>query len=390
MGNDRDAPLGPVLSLFSGSGGLDLGFEAAGFKVGLALDADPVAVDTYNWNRRGKEVARVADLATTSPRELVRLWESLNPGSPPVGIVGGPPCQAFSIGNVHKFAADPRSRLPLRYAAILREFHRRYRLRFFLFENVAGLRNKAHADSLSLFLRRFRSAGFPDAETHQLDAVDFGVPQYRKRVFIAGFDRSLESAPFHPPTGNPWIRKTVRDTIGHLPAPLLFAPKASPMAAGLHPNHWCMVPRSQKFLNSPGDGAGVGRSFRILDWDAPSWTVAYGHREVHIHPSRSRRLSVLEAMLLQGFPAEYVLRGTLSDQIRLVSDAVPPPLAKELALSIKAYISGLAEANAHTATRGHSSHNGFRGLHMSAPRSTNPSTALSASLGATSSNKART
>ena len=72
----------------------------------------------------------------------------------------------------------------------------------------------------------------------------------------------------------------------------------------------------------------------MLEWGKPSWTVADGHREVHIHPSGKRRLSIYEAMLLQGFRPDYVLKGNLSDQIRLVSDAVPPPLARALAESV--------------------------------------------------------
>jgi len=96
-----------------------------------------------------------------------------------------------------------------------------------------------------------------------------------------------------------------------------------------------MVPRSDRiFDGSLKEGEIKGRPFRVLKWDAPSWTVAYGHREVHVHPNTKRRLSVYEAMLLQGFPPEYELCGTLSDQIRLVSDAVPPPLAQGLANSI--------------------------------------------------------
>jgi DNA (cytosine-5)-methyltransferase 1 len=96
-----------------------------------------------------------------------------------------------------------------------------------------------------------------------------------------------------------------------------------------------MVPRSDRFFDgSLKEGDLKGRPFRVLKWDAPSWTVAYGHREVHVHPSATRRLSVFEAMLLQGFPRGYELCGTLSDQIRLVSDAVPPPVAEALANSI--------------------------------------------------------
>ena len=98
-----------------------------------------------------------------------------------------------------------------------------------------------------------------------------------------------------------------------------------------------MNPRSDKFRSGTNEpGHHLGRSFRRLHWDEPSLTVAFGHREVAVHPDGTRRLSILEAMLLQGFPSSYVLRGTLSDQIRLVSDAVPPPLAEALALAVAA------------------------------------------------------
>jgi DNA (cytosine-5)-methyltransferase 1 len=99
-----------------------------------------------------------------------------------------------------------------------------------------------------------------------------------------------------------------------------------------------MVPKSKNFT-TPGalvQGTARGRSFRTLDWKQPSPTIAYGNREVHVHPSGRRRLSVYEALLLQGFPREYELRGSLSAQITQVSEAVPPPLAEAIAASIKA------------------------------------------------------
>ena len=96
-----------------------------------------------------------------------------------------------------------------------------------------------------------------------------------------------------------------------------------------------MQPRSPRFTNGTlKEGQITGRPFRVLSWDKPSWTVAYGHREVHVHPSGKRRLSVYEAMMLQGFPEDYELKGTLSDQIRMVSDAVSPPVAFALAKAI--------------------------------------------------------
>ena len=79
----------------------------------------------------------------------------------------------------------------------------------------------------------------------------------------------------------------------------------------------------------------AGRSFRRLEWDKPSPTVAYGHREIHVHPDGRRRLSIFEAMRLQGFPTDFVLEGTFSSQVEQVSNAVPPPLAEALATAIK-------------------------------------------------------
>jgi endonuclease III len=116
-----------------------------------------------------------------------------------------------------------------------------------------------------------------------------------------------------------------------LPKPTSFRRDLAPEDIEFHPNHWAMNPRSAKFQNGIH---GDGRSFRRLKWDRPSFTVAYGNREVHVHPNGKRRLSVFEAMRLQGFPEFYVLCGTLSEQITQVSDALPPPLAAALAESI--------------------------------------------------------
>ena len=83
------------------------------------------------------------------------------------------------------------------------------------------------------------------------------------------------------------------------------------------------------------EGQSWGRSFRTLYWDRPSWTVAYGHREVHVHPHGHRRLSIYEAMLLQSFDHGYKLTGNISNQARLISEAVPPRLAWYIATRIR-------------------------------------------------------
>ena len=126
--------------------------------------------------------------------------------------------------------------------------------------------------------------------------------------------------------------------------PFASAVTSSEDAIPVHPNHWCMTPKSRRFFDgSLLEGYSSHRSFKTLAWDEPSITVSYGHREVHVHPSGKRRLSVFEAMRLQGFPDDYVLDGTLSAQIDQVSEAVPPPLAEVVAMSIKSALESSAQ-----------------------------------------------
>ena len=130
-------------------------------------------------------------------------------------------------------------------------------------------------------------------------------------------------------------RQTVKDAIGDLSEPVRFTRGLNPKDFPHHPNHWCMMPKSRRFSDgSLSEGDSSARSFKTLAWNKPSITASYGHREVHVHPNRERRLSVFEAMKLQGFPDDYVLEGPLSGQIDQVSGAVPPPLAEAVAKSI--------------------------------------------------------
>lgn len=324
----------PVISLFSGSGGLDQGFCNAGFTPVLAIDASAAACLTYEHNHPGTRVLR-RDLSHLPKNYVLERLSELASGIKPIGVVGGPPCQAFSQGNGHKRDDDPRALLSKTYASILRELNNALDLDFFVFENVLGLKHKRHDEQFRLFKRLFAGAGFRIFES-ELNAYDFGVAQIRKRLFIVGLNRSkFPDIEFNFPAPRRRQRKTVRDVIGRLPKPLFFNKRDGLAAIPFHANHWCMVPRSDRFFDgSLEEGELQGRPFRVLRWDEPSWTVAYGHREVHVHPSAKRRLSVYEAMRLQGFPKEYELCGTLSDQIRLVSDAVPPPLAEAIGTSI--------------------------------------------------------
>ena len=339
----------PVLSLFSGAGGLDLGFKQGGFRPGLAVDIDPAAVETYRWNQPETHVAQL-DIAKCKPDELVNLWISVNGDEGPVGIIGGPPCQAFSVSNVHQKARDPRRKLLSNYAKVIREFTSRLGLDFFVFENVLGIAQGRHQRRYLHFKQLCESAGYSVRE-RVVNAGRFGIPQNRKRIIVIGVSRErFPGLVLDPPEGDKQPLPASVALYG-LPEPAFCQRDLNPANVPHHPNHIAMVPKSKKFNNGmlePGDSR--GRSFRVLSWDRPSYTVAYGHREMHIHPNMHRRLSIYEAMRLQGFPHSYELKGTFSQQVQLISDALPPPLGEGVAVAISkglGYTSQSQTANAH-------------------------------------------
>jgi DNA (cytosine-5)-methyltransferase 1 len=325
-----------LVSLFCGPGGFDHGFADAGFETLLAYDNDAAAIDTHRQNHpRAKAI--IADLSTIRVETIVEEWNRRSRRGPR-GLIGGSPCQSFSVSNVHQKKRDKRHTLPLHFARILGGLHEEFNLDFFVFENVPGYAGAKHSRRLQLLKGRLRRLGFRVFEA-VLDARDFGVAQVRRRVFVVGINETKygadKLADFVFPARNGSSNVCVGDVLRGLPEPLYFDRRNPLRVVPFHKNHLCMVPRAARFTDgSLKGGRARGRSFRVLSWNKPSYTVAYGNREVHVHPNRHRRLSVFEAMLLQGFPKSYVLKGTLSDQIRLVSEAVAPPVAKAIGLSI--------------------------------------------------------
>lgn len=329
----------PIISLFSGCGSFDLGFTQAGFEVCLALDIDPMAVASYNFNH-GKGIAQEIDLsAADTAQRITQLLEARHLPEAPRGIIGGSPCQSFSRGNVHVKTEDIRHTLPRNYAAILKQLNRHDGLDFFVFENVHGITYEKHQKNFAEFKELFEDAGFHLFEG-LLDAINFQVPQNRPRVFIIGLNKKkYPDATFDFPAASTEPPTAIDSVIKGLATPQFFSRKLNCDNFPHHPNHWTMKPKSPKFQNGfLQEGQNKGRSFRVLSWNQPSWTVAYGNREIHIHPTGTRRLSVYEAMRLQGLPHDYQLLGNLSDQIRQVSDAVPPQLGQALAMSISDFL----------------------------------------------------
>lgn len=321
-----------IVSLFSGAGGLDLGFRNADFPLAFAVDLSPAAIRTHKRNFI-ETVSVAADLEKLGPDGvLARLKDLLEPGEA-IGVIGGPPCQGFSRANTGSAANDPRNQLPLLYLRIVEALQSRFQVEFVLFENVVGIRDTKHAVTFSGIMSKFKEIGLTPV-VEEYSALDFGVAQTRNRVIISGFRDGAVARDFKP---NKTMAEdlTVGSVIGDLPEPAFFARDLKKSDIPYHENHWTMRPVSKRF-SAQGGAQRAGRSFRRLDWDKPSPTVAYGHREIHVHPDGRRRLSIFEAMRLQGFPIDFVLEGTLSSQVEQISNAVPPPLAQALATAIKA------------------------------------------------------
>lgn len=333
-----------IVSLFSGAGGLDLGFHDEGFEIAFAVDRLHAAVLTHKRNFPGTDSV-LADITERDPTTatltvLQKIAAVLTDGEP-IGVIGGPPCQGFSRANPKSHAEDPRNQMPLIYLEIVEALQKRYNVQFVLFENVMGIRDSKHAGTFAGILSRFSELGL-SANVSEHSALDYGVPQTRNRVIISGFRTQAAAMGFQPEhTSSKDL--TVRGAIGHLPDPTFFARSLKTRDIPFHPNHWTMRPRSKRFTGGH-DLPAATRSFRQLSWEKPSPTVAYGHREIHVHPSGTRRLSIYEAMLLQGFPATFVLEGTLSQQVEQVSNAVPPPVARSLARATRSSLSKMIEA----------------------------------------------
>lgn len=321
-----------IVSLFSGAGGLDLGFQRAGFPLIFAVDLSAAAIETHRRNFKGT-VSLAADLEDLGPHGVLAQLDGLLKPGESIGVIGGPPCQGFSRANTGSAANDPRNGLPLLYLQVVQALQGKYKVEFVLFENVLGIRDAKHSVTFRGILSKFREIGLtPDVSEYS--ALDYGVAQTRNRVIISGFRDETVARNFTPKKVAS-TDLTVRSAIGSLPDPAYFARDLDKSAIPHHENHWTMRPLSKRF-SRPGGADRAGRSFRRLEWDKPSPTVAYGHREIHVHPDGRRRLSIYEAMLFQGFPSDFVLEGTLSSQVEQVSNAVPPPLAQSLATAIKA------------------------------------------------------
>ncbi|MCC8946863.1 DNA cytosine methyltransferase [Bradyrhizobium sp. Arg62] len=199
-----------IVSLFSGAGGLDHGFKAAGFELSAAFDVSEAAIETHKYNFPGA-VATAGDLIDLGPAGVSAVVGAAIARGSRIGIIGGPPCQGFSRANTTATAADPRNKLPKLYIDIVRELQNDFVVDFVVFENVLGMRDRKHAAAYQNLLAGLTDLGF-DITEKELCALDFGVPQTRRRIVLSAVRSGLEAKSVKPRR-----RKglsTVRDAIG--------------------------------------------------------------------------------------------------------------------------------------------------------------------------------
>jgi DNA (cytosine-5)-methyltransferase 1 len=316
------------VSVFCGGGGLDLGFTSAGFKPLFSSDVVPAYCDTIHLNL-GAHIAEAHDITELSGKTVIkRVNQKVDV------VIGGPPCQSFSILGGRKSTSDPRGQLVYQYARFIREVGPSA----FLFENVPGILTVNKGKDWEELLAFFESETGYHIQWTKLNSVWFGVPQYRQRVIAIGFKNKTHAAKFKWPT-------KIFSEMHTEPVNGLNAPRPARLAfEGVHglPNHVLRVhsdPVRERYSNVlPGDRDRKDHTDRVHP-DRPSGTVLVGSGagggRPFIHPSEHRHITVREAARLQSFPDWWTFSGGPTAAYRQVGNAVPPLMAKAIAEQIE-------------------------------------------------------
>jgi DNA (cytosine-5)-methyltransferase 1 len=325
-----------VVDLFAGAGGLGLGFRRAGFRVGLAVESEKNAAQTYRFNNPGVPVLETRIDHTTTAAELLTLM----PGRRHVPVVlAGPPCQGYSMAGSRK-AANPLNALYLQVVRLARELG----AEAVCLENVPGLRRVGGHRFLQSIVEAFEAEGFA-VGAHLLHACEFGVPQHRARYFFLCRKRDKGEAPQRPASTHRPCHDVdgdseslpptpdLRDILASIPA-LPSGVVAERYANGdgrTYLNMSTMAHSERVIAKISSIGSGEGPiSYRRLPPDEAK-TIIAGHRALPVHPELHRTISVREAALIQGFPVDYFFCGSRASQPLQVANAVPPPMAEAVA-----------------------------------------------------------
>lgn len=360
------------IDLFSGAGGLSLGFEQAGFRIAYAVEKNKSAAETYSKNRKNKRIfVDSRDAREIAPRDILKKL-SLNKGDLDI-LIGGPPCQGFSISNMKtRNLRNPNNHMVF----IFFEFVKKMKPKWFVMENVAGLDTFEEGKIKEYLITTFKKLGYI-VDYAILNAADFGVPQNRKRIFLIGnrtgcemkFLRKLRERKMKFPV-------TVVDAISDLP-PLknghgidampyngrkrrlsnyqtAMRKKADDeVTNNLATRHTDLAVKRFGFIKQGENLISLARKapelvenysnlenchhwiYLRLPSNKPSVTLINYRKNMLIHPTQDRGLTVREAARLQSFPDHYIFYGFLGSQQQQVSNAVPPLLGYAIAKEIQ-------------------------------------------------------
>lgn len=323
-----------IISLFSGAGGLDLGFEQAGFEIAMANEYDKTIWDTYEKNHT----------APLIKGDIRNIKESDFPDKID-GIIGGPPCQSWSEAGSLRGIDDHRGQLFYDYIRILKD----KQPKFFLAENVSGMLANRHSQAVENIFKMFEECGY-DVTIDLVNAADYGVPQDRKRVFYIGFRKDLGIQFEFPKATTPKAedKLTLKDAIGDL------AETAIPASDKNRTNGKLDILNHEYFIGAFST-IFMSRN-RVRPWDKQGFTVQASGRQCQLHPQAPemvfveknrrvfvegsealyRRLTVRECARLQGFPDEFeFIYDSVDTGYKMIGNAVPVELARIVANSIK-------------------------------------------------------
>ena len=330
----EEQPTLTLISLFSGCGGLDLGFERAGFTVPIANEFDKTIWETFEANHPTTKLIK-GDIRNIKEEDFPDNID---------GIIGGPPCQSWSEAGALRGIEDARGQLFYEYIRILRD----KQPKFFLAENVSGMLANRHSEAVKNIVAMFEECGY-DVSITLVNAKDYGVAQERKRVFYIGFRKDL-GIDFEFPIGSTTDddnKITLRDIIWDLQdtaVPTLERNKHNPEA--INNNEYFTGSYSPMFMSRN----------RVKAWDEQAFTVQASGRQCQLHPSAPkmikhghndcrfvegqehlyRRMSIREVARVQGFPDEFqFIYNNADDAYKMIGNAVPVNLAYEIALAIK-------------------------------------------------------
>lgn len=331
-----------LVSLYSGGGLMDYGFIQEGFEVVWACEIVPDYAKAYNNNIKGpggQDVIVVGDITAFKGSDLPECD----------GIIGGPPCQDFSVAGKQKGINGEKGKLIWDYVLKIKEA----RPKFFVFENVEGLVT-IYREVFNALVESLKSLGY-HVQYNILNPLYFGIPQDRPRIFVVAFRndvverlRSYNLPTFKWPQEKyprnikqiiPWPK------VGNIsPAHVAQIPRELTVWSVIgdieslksQRNHVGFKPRSPKFgMILEGDCS--GKSFKRLHRYRYSPAAAYGNNEVHLHPLEPRRLTVREALRIQSVPDSYHFPDDLSltAMFKVVGNGVPTALAQMIARNIK-------------------------------------------------------